>query len=67
MEEAKSLFGREAICRRLGIGKVTFYELVRLGLPVRKIGGIWVAHAENVEDFIKKYTIGEIAGGLSSN
>ena len=51
-----ALVGKERICEHIGVGPRMFYELVRLGLPVKKIGRAWLAHRNNIERFIEDYT-----------
>jgi hypothetical protein len=52
------LRGINEICQRFGWGKTFFNDLVKLGLPVRQIGkkGIWTAHEDNIEEFMKEIT-----------
>lgn len=51
------LINEAAICEYIGItsGKL-FRELLRKGLPARQINGRWYAHAENIDDFFKRFT-----------
>jgi len=52
MTKSKALIGRKAICDFLKISPNTFYKLVQEGLPaVRRAGGTWTAHADDIEAF----------------
>jgi hypothetical protein len=52
----KMLRGIEEICQRFGWTKSFLRRLIEIGLPVRKVGQIWVAHEDNIDDFLKAFT-----------
>jgi hypothetical protein len=51
------LIGETAICDYIGISKGTLFRaLLKKGLPARQINSRWYAHAENIDDFFRKFT-----------
>ena len=54
MPESKSLMSRQAICACLRISKTRFYNLVKEGLPVTKLGGGWSGNLDEIDDFVRK-------------
>lgn len=53
---AKILRGVDEITSYLGISRPGFYKLVKAGLWVRKDDGGWVAHADNLDNWMAVYT-----------
>lgn len=54
--DSKTLTSRGRICAHLEIGKSTFYALVEAGLPVRRFGRRWMAHAEVLDRWLAEFT-----------
>lgn len=52
---ARLLVGKKDITNYLQVGVGTFYELIKIGLPARVINGRYYAHADCLDDFLKKY------------
>jgi hypothetical protein len=53
MVESKALINRKEICTYLRIGKNVFYSLVKEGLLVKRVGGRWVGHKDELDDFFR--------------
>ncbi len=53
-KDSKALIGRGRICEYQGIGKKRFYTMVEAGLPARKIDGIWMAHADVRDEYVRE-------------
>jgi hypothetical protein len=53
------LWGRDAICDYLQIGKSMFYRLVSLGLPANNVTGRWIAHESILDEWFKGFCRGE--------
>lgn len=51
------IVGRDRICDEYGIGKETFYELIRIGAPIVKLANRHTAHRETLDDFVKELTL----------
>ena len=52
----KILRGIEQICEYGKFSRTLFPEFIRLGLPARMHRGIWWAHADHVDEFMKRFT-----------
>jgi len=57
---AKILKGIESIRKYIDpdnpISKDKVVEFIKMGMPARKIGEVWYAHTDNVDDFFKSIT-----------
>jgi hypothetical protein len=62
MYNSKLLNSRDDICTFLNIGKAVFYQLVDLGLPVKKIGRAWRGHRDVLEKWFKDYIENQESG-----
>lgn len=47
-KDSKALTCRQDICDFLGIGKDKFYSFLKDGLPVKKAGGSWIGHKDEL-------------------
>ncbi|MBT4177741.1 MAG: transcriptional regulator [Candidatus Marinimicrobia bacterium] len=57
MKECGLLDGQEEISAFLkGAGKKKLYKWIAAGMPVRVEGGRWLAHKENIDEWVKHYT-----------
>ena len=57
MERSSTLFSRKEICEFLGVGKHTFYRLVKEeGLPARKGPGGWRADKAVLDAHMRQST-----------
>ena len=56
MNDNKILFGRIKICNHFEMGAHTFYSLIDLGMPCKKVNSMWFCHAGAVEEWIRKFT-----------
>lgn len=52
------LVGMKNIVDRFEITRETFYVFLAMGLPVRKINGRWYGHEDNINEFLRKKTLG---------
>jgi len=50
------LDGKQAILDYLNISKHKVMKLIAAGMPVRMEDGRWIAHRENIEGWLKRYT-----------
>jgi len=57
MDKSNVLIGRGRICDFLSIGKEAFYTLVKNGMPVRKVGAMWVGHQDDLEEFFRCHPV----------
>ncbi len=51
--DSKALINRQEICDYLRIGKNVLYSLVKDGLPVKQVGGWWVGHKEELDEWFQ--------------
>ena len=51
-----------AIMEYLGIGRAVFDELVKMGLPVRVICGMYWGHADSIDEWFRVVTLRRGAG-----
>ena len=53
---SKALIGRQDVMDYLSIGKSRFYELIRAGMPVMKVGyktKVWIGHTDEVDEWFR--------------
>lgn len=50
-KDSKALLNRDQICAYLNIKKEKFYKLVDDGMPVKKRGGSWTGHKQEIDDW----------------
>ena len=57
MKSEKILKGVEQICDYGKFSKALFADLMKMGLPVARVRGIWWAHADNIDEFFRHMTL----------
>ncbi|MCU0589870.1 MAG: hypothetical protein MUC33_01400 [Desulfobacterales bacterium] len=50
------LVGKKAITDYLGVGDSLFYELINAGMLARAFNKRWMAHTDNIDDFLRRFT-----------
>ena len=53
---AKILTGMQSIMDYIGVGKSSFYNLVKMGLPATVIDNRWYAHKDNIDLYFQQIT-----------
>jgi len=53
MKSKVILTSKQQICEFLKIKKDHFYKLVHEGLPVKKRGGQWTGHVDELDEFFR--------------
>lgn len=51
--EIKVVFGRDRICKKYEMGKDTFYELKKMGAPIKIVNNRYMIHTETFDSFLK--------------
>jgi len=53
------LVGAKQIMEYLNLSRTSFYAMIKIGMPTRKIHGQWYAHKNNLDRFFEKITKSE--------
>lgn len=53
----KVVVGLEKMASKIDISRSTLIKFIQLGMPARKIGGMWVFHLDNVMFWFQKTTL----------
>ena len=54
--KCRTLMCKQEILDHLGISDEMFKTFVRIGMPVRYVGGRCIAHTDNLDEFFKAIT-----------
>ena len=54
--KCRILMCKQEILDYLGISDEMFKSFVRIGMPVRYVGGRCIAHPDNLDEFFKSFT-----------
>jgi len=55
--KSRVLIGLASLCSYLGVSRPTVYKYLQIGMPGRRIAGVWHFHADHVEEFFRRLTI----------
>jgi hypothetical protein len=53
MTECRVLITARRVYEYLGISRATYYKLVDAGLPIKHVGGVVVAHADDLDAYFR--------------